>query len=198
MFKEINLLEEKVKKSLAPSDTTRKKEISRIIEALLFATSDPLSLSKIKEVVELSYPLSLSEIRTHIENLKEEYKREKRGFRLDEIAEGYLLRTAPDLFPYVEALHRDRRGEKLSKAAMEVLAIIAFKQPITRGQVESIRGVDSSGTLSSLMERGLIEVKGKLDAPGRPSQYGTTKGFLKHFGLKDFQQLSGFFTKKEG
>ncbi len=172
---------------------TKKKEIERIIEALLFSTSDPLSLHKFKEIIEISYPIAMAELRVLLENLKEEYRNEKRGVQLDEIAEGYLLRTVEDLFPYVELLHRKKRGEKISKSATEVLAIIAFKQPITRAQIEAIRGVDSSGTLHSLLERGLIEVKARLETPGRPSQYGLTKGFLKHFGLKDFQQLNLLF-----
>ena len=176
---------------------TRKKEIERIIEALLFATGEPISLVKIKEIIEISYPVTLAELRALINALQQDYKTESRGFQLDEIAEGYCLRTVEDLFPYVEFLHRKRRGEKISRASMEVLAIIAFKQPITRAQVENVRGVDSSGTLYSLLERGLIEVKGKLEAPGRPSLYGLTKGFLKHFGLKDFNQLNLTMKKSE-
>ena len=164
--------------------TTKKREIERIVEALLFASSQPLSLTKIKEIIESTYPIKSTELQQVLSQLKETYENENRGFQLDEIAEGFLLRTVNDLFPYVELLHKDRRGEKLSKAAMEVLAIIAFKQPITRAQIESIRGVDSSGTLHSLQERGLIEITGRLETPGRPSQFGLTKGFLKHFGLK--------------
>lgn len=176
--------------------TTKNREVERIVEALLFSSSEPLPLNKIKEIIETTYPVKLKELKILLVQLKDTYEKENRGFQLDEIAEGFLLRTVQDLFPYVELLHKDRRGEKLSKAAMEVLAIIAFKQPITRTQIESIRGVDSSGTIYSLQERGLIEVTGRLETPGRPSQYGLTKGFLKHFGLKNFEQLHLLFEKR--
>ena len=91
--------------------------------------------------------------------------------------------------PYIEAIGVSRRGEKLSQAAAEVLAIIAYKQPITRPQIDAIRGVDSSGTIYNLLERQLIEPLGKLEAPGRPTLFGITKNFLEHFGLKDVKQL---------
>lgn len=168
---------------------TRNKDIERIIEGLLFSTNEPIPLFKLKEIIELTYPITLAELRNFIQDLQMSYKNENRGFQLDEIAEGYCLRTIEDLFPYIEYLHKRRKADKMSKASMEVLAIIAFKQPITRAQIENVRGVDSTGTIYALLERGFIEVKGKMESPGRPSLYGLTKGFLKHFGLKDFNQL---------
>jgi len=178
----LNLLDvETEQEERAPS---RDRQIMRIIEALLFSTADSVSLEKIKEIVSSVYPVGLRELRRLIDALREEYRDQNRAFTIDEIADGYLLRTVEEMGPYVELLHLNRRGEKLSKASMEVLAIIAYRSPITRAEVEAIRGVDSSGTVASLIERGLIEEVGRKEAPGRPIQWGVTKRFLKHFGLK--------------
>ncbi len=183
-----------------PQRTTlsKKEEIKRILEGLLFSSSEPVPFDKLKEIITSTYPLRSLELKVMVEELREEYRLQKRGFQIDEIAEGYLLRTVEEVYVYVEMLHQNRRGEKLSRAATEVLAIVAYKQPITRSQVEAIRGVDSSGTLASLLERGLIEIAGRLEAPGRPAQYATTPNFLKHFGLKTLDDLSrAFLLKKE-
>lgn len=175
---------------LSSSDTnakTRKWEIKRIIEALLFSAVDPLSLEKIKEIIHSTYPLSLKELQSYIEELKEEYK--ERAFQIAEVGGGLILRTVKEMHPYLELLHLNRRGEKLSKAAAEVLAIVAYKEVITRAEIDKIRGVDSSGTLHCLLERDLVEIVGRLEGPGRPSQYGITKRFLRHFGLKSKEDL---------
>lgn len=173
----------------SPISEQLKDHIKRVIEALLFSSSDPLSLTKIKEIVQGILPLGKREIRKMVEELRQEYITTRRAFQLEEIAEGYVLRTFEEYAPYIEQLYRQKRGEKVSSAATEVLAIIAFKQPITRPQIDAIRGVDSSGILMQLLERQLIEAVGKLEAPGRPTLYGTTKEFLKHFGLKDLSSL---------
>ncbi len=161
----------------------------QIIEALLFATSEPLSLKKIQEIVETSYPISTREIKKILVELQEEYSSQNRAFRLEMLADEYILRTHADYFPYVQMLFTNRKKEKLSQAAMETLAIIAYKQPVTKAQIELVRGVDSSGVLQHLQERELIEVGGRLEAPGRPSLFTTTKGFLRHFGLKSLSDL---------
>lgn len=166
-----------------------REHVKRLIEALLFASSDPLPLKKIREVTELLHPLKPRIIETLIKELRDEYDQQRRGFELTEIGEGYILRTRSEYGKYIESLYSSRRGEKLSNAATEVLAIIAYRQPITRVQIDAIRGVDSSGTLYSLIERGLIEVVGRLEAPGRPSLYGTTQHFLKGFGLGSLDEL---------
>ncbi|NGX53452.1 MAG: hypothetical protein K1000chlam4_00164 [Chlamydiae bacterium] len=189
MNQNLNILEEKTEKALAGETISRKDEIRQIIEALLFSTGEPIALDKIREIVNTTYPLRSAEIQKIIQALGNEYQEQKRGFEIEEIAGGYMLRTVDAVSSFVRQLHQDRRGEKLSRAATETLAIVAYKQPITRAEVEAIRGVDSSGVLSSLLERGLVERVGKLDAPGRPSQYGITKRFLKHFGLKSVQDL---------
>lgn len=167
----------------------REANLTRIIEALLFSSQDPIPLTKIKEILDTVKEIRLAEIRLLIEELQKEYAIQRRAFRLEEIAQGYVLRTEEEFTPFLELLNRERRGEKLSYAATEVLAIIAYRQPITRPQIDAIRGVDSSGTLAQLLERGLVEAAGKLEAPGRPTLYSTSKEFLKHFGLRDLTDL---------
>lgn len=169
--------------------TQARVHIKRIIEAMLFASNEPLSFNKIREIIDTIHPLPPRTLRSIIEALQDEYLSQQRAFRLDEIAQGFVLRTREEYSPYIELLGRNKRTEKLSHAAAEVLAIIAYKQPITRPQIESIRGVDSSGVIYSLLERQLIQPVGKLEAPGRPTLYGITKDFLKHFGLRDVKEL---------
>lgn len=166
-----------------------REQLKRIIEALLFASSEPLSFQKIREVTDTVHPLKPQALREILAELQREYFLQKRSFALEEIAEGFLLRTREEYSPYIEMLLRNKRTEKLSQAAAEVLAIIAYKQPITRPQIEAIRGVDSSGTIHNLLERQLIEPVGKLEAPGRPTLYRITQDFLKHFGLRDIREL---------
>lgn len=165
------------------------EHLKRVVEALLFAGSDPLPIAKIREITDEIYPLKPKELREILEGLKENYLNAGHAFKLEEIAQGYVLRTREEYAPYLDRLFRQKRGEKLSQASTEVLAIVAYKQPITRTQIDAIRGVDSSGTMSQLLERNLIEARGKSETPGRPTLYGTTKNFLKHFGLKDLADL---------
>lgn len=164
-------------------------EIKRIIEALLFASGEPLSLQKMREIIETSYPISTRELRTLIVMLQAEYTEQARAFCLEMIADGYVLRTRGAYSPYVKLLFANRKKERLSQAALETLAIIAYKQPVTKAQIELIRGVDCSGVLQHLQERGLIEIKDRLEAPGRPALYSTTREFLKHFGLNNLSEL---------
>lgn len=185
-------LEEKEEEVLPNIDDQLRQHVKKVIEALLFASPDPLSLQKIRDITDTICPLRPRQLRQFIEELKQEYISHQRAFRLEEIAQGYLLRTHEEYAAYIDLLYRQRRGEKLSHAATEVLAIIAYRQPITRPQIDAIRGVDSSGTLMQLLERQLIEPVGKLEAPGRPTLYATTKEFLKHFGLKDLSELKSY------
>lgn len=201
MARELNFLEDmqELKKeegedkeenfSLHTIDQALASHVKRVVEALLFTYPEPLPLVKIREITDTILPLRPRQLREIIEELKQEYIAQQRAFRLEEIAQGYILRTHEDYAPYLTLLHRQKRAEKLSSAATEVLAIIAYRQPITRPQIDAIRGVDSSGTIAQLLERDLIESLGKLEAPGRPTLYGTTKEFLKHFGLKDLNEL---------
>ena len=204
MTKELNLFQNEIDTSQNnPEDPVIEQErdefsqinlqllhhIKRVVEALLFASSEPLSLMKIREVTDTISPLRPRQLRQILEELKQEYLSQQRAFKLEEMALGYVLRTYEEYAPYLDLLHRQRRGEKLSYASTEVLAIIAYRQPITRPQIDAIRGVDSSGSLMQLLERQLIDTMGKLEAPGRPTLYGTTREFLKHFGLKDLSEL---------
>jgi segregation and condensation protein B len=184
---EVEITTEKKQKSHVTTDAHFR--IKRIIEALLFASSEPITFNKLREVIDTISPLAPRELRAIIEELQNEYCTQQRAFRLDEIAQGFVLRSAEEFNPYIELLYRNKRNEKLSHASAEVLAIIAYRQPITRTQIEAIRGVDSSGSVATLLERQLIQPVGKLEAPGRPMLYGITKDFLKHFGLKDIKEL---------
>lgn len=166
-----------------------RQHAKKIIEALLFASSGPLSFNKIREAVDTFQPLKPRLLRELIIELQHEYLSQQRAFRLEEIAQGFILRTCEEYSPYLAVMHRNKRTEKLSQASAEVLAIIAYRQPVTRQQIESIRGVDCSGIVQNLLERQLIEAVGKLEAPGRPALYGITNGFLEHFGLRDLQEL---------
>lgn len=170
-------------------DRFMRQHAKRIIESLLFASTEPLTFNKIREIVDTFHPLKPSQLRNLIVELQQDYLSQQRSFRLEEIAQGYMLRTCEEYSPFIDALFHNKRTEKLSQASVEVLAIIAYKNPITRPQIEAIRGVDSSGIIQNLLERELIEPVGKLDAPGRPTLFGITKNFLRHYGLRDVEDL---------
>jgi len=205
MSQEINLLDDELESSPIRKSESIKQRFEkekgavageemrlltkRLVEALLFAGNEPIPFNKIREVTDRFHPMRPKELRTLLLELQNEYLAQKRGFRLEEIGQGYLLRSCEEFSPYIELLYRSKRMEKLSQAAAEVLAIIAYRQPITRPQIETIRGVDSSGTVASLLERELIEPVGRLEAPGRPTLYGTTNHFLAHFGIRDIKEL---------
>jgi segregation and condensation protein B len=157
--------------------------IRDIIEALMIATTEPLPLRSIAEIVNVPE----ATVRTYIEQLNEEYHSTGRAFEIKEIAGGFQIYTLPKFAEWVGALHK--RKERLSKAALETLAIVAYHQPIIRAQIEKIRGVDSTSVLDTLMQKNLIKTCGRLPSPGRPIKYGTTKEFLRYFGIKDISEL---------
>jgi segregation and condensation protein B len=157
--------------------------MKKIIEALLIATDAPLSLQRINEILNIPD----EEIRRYIDELNQEYRASERAFEIKEIAGGFQIYTLPEFADQVGALHDRKTG--LSKAALETLAVIAYHQPVTRGEIEKVRGVDSTGVLMTLLQRGLIKTRGRLPLPGRPIQYGTTKEFLRYFGIKDIIDL---------
>jgi segregation and condensation protein B len=185
ILEELRLTQEK-----KAQDVQMRLQVKRTIEALLFASSEPLSFDKMREVTDTVHPFKPRVLKELIEELREEYISQQRAFRLEEIAQGFILRTCEEFGPRIELLYRNKRSEKLTHPAAEVLAIIAYKQPITRPQIDAIRGVDSSGTLQNLLERQLVEPVGKLEAPGRPILYGITPHFLKHFGLREIGELT--------
>jgi segregation and condensation protein B len=167
----------------------KREHLKRVVEALLFATNEPIPLDKIREITDTIEPYPPKFLRSLLQELQMEYRIQNRAFRLEEIAQGFVLRSCEEFNSYIALLQRNKRAEKLSNAAAEVLAIIAYRQPITKPQVEAIRGVDSSSAFQVLLERQLIQPAGKLEAAGRPTLYTTTREFLQHFGLRDVREL---------
>jgi segregation and condensation protein B len=162
-------------------------ELKHAIEGLLFASEKPLGVEEINLAFEKS--LEPGEIRSLVEELKSEYETECRGFRLCEIAGGYQLLTDPGLSPILKRFYHAREKKKISQASLETLSVIAYKQPVTRAEIEFIRGVNVDGALKTILEKGLVCITGRKDMPGRPMLYGTTPGFLEHFGLKSLEEL---------
>ena len=159
--------------------------LKAIVESLLLAAEGPLTVDKIKSILEMD---DAEALRNALTNLMEEYDTQKRGFFLKEVAGGYQLRTRPEYREWVRKM-KQRKPARLSRAAMETLAIVAYKQPVLRTDVEHLRGVDCGGILRTLLERGIIRILGRKDLPGRPIVYGTTKRFLEIFDLKDLSDL---------
>jgi segregation and condensation protein B len=161
------------------------RRLRSILESLLLAAPEPLALTRLAQILP-AYPRR--EIQRALEALAEEYRAEERGLRLQEVAGGWQLRTAPANAEYVRSLLAER-PVRLSRAALETLAVIAYRQPVTRAEIEAIRGVDVDAVLNGLLERRLVRVIGRKDAVGRPLLYGTTQEFLETFGLKDLSAL---------
>ena len=156
-----------------------------IVESLLFAAGEPLTVARIEKIV-TGY--ERRDIMRVLGALAEEYDRDTRGFRLAQVAGGWQLRTPRENSEFVREL-RAERPVRLTRAALETLAIIAYRQPVTRPEIEAIRGVDVDAVLATLLERRLIRVLGRKDVIGRPLLYGTTSDFLEIFGLKDLSSL---------
>ncbi len=165
-----------------------------VIESLLLVSEKPLLLEQIKEVLE---GIDAKTIQSLIQELKLEYENRKSGISIIEIAGGYQMSTSSDYAPYLKKFYNIKHKEKLSTPSLETLAIIAYKQPLTRLEIESIRGVNVDGVIKTLLEKGVIRIAGRKDAPGRPFVYGTTRQFLEYFGLKSLDELPEIeeFTK---
>jgi len=159
-------------------------ETKNIIEAILFVASDPLPPKMIAEIITRDE----EEVLAHLKDIKADCERERRGFYLAEVAGGFSFATRPEYADYVAKVVKPRLSS-LSQAALETLAIIAYGQPITRSEIDEIRGVKSDSAVYTLIERGLIEEAGRKDGPGRPALFATTSGFLKYLGLKTIQDL---------
>ena len=160
--------------------------LSTRIEALLFVATEPLPLRRIKELVRTD---DGRVVREAIDRLIAEHAASSRAFRIEEVAGGFQLRTRPDLAPMVARIGRKAEAEKVSPAALETLAIVAYRQPVLRADIERIRGVASGEVLRALVERGLVRVAGRAELPGSPLYYGTTTRFLEIFGLRDLADL---------
>lgn len=160
--------------------------LKAVIEALLFTSEKPLILEQLKDVLE---NLETNALRAILEELRAEYEKAQRGIRIVEIAGGFQMITSPSLSPFLKKFYKERRQERLSKPALETLSIIAYKQPITRMEIESLRDVNVDGLIKSILDKNLIRIAGRKKAPGRPYVYGTTRQFLEYFGLKSLEEL---------
>ncbi len=161
------------------------REKISVLEALLFLSGELLSISIIKDVLELPE----SEIKGLMDKLMAEYKERNAGLLIVEIANGYQMVTNPEYADWVKKFRSTHISSKLSIPALETIAIIAYKQPIIRAEIEQLRGVNSDSAIRTLLERRLIKIMGRKEVPGRPFLYGTTREFLQYFGLKDLTEL---------
>jgi segregation and condensation protein B len=174
--------------------------LSRVIEALLFSARKPLSIRELTEAIKRAGAedefspnefarTSQAEVAAALEQLKIECIEQQRAFQINEKAAGWQLATDPKYAQWVRQLFPAPKPARLSAPALETLAIIAYRQPITRADVEAVRGVNIDGVLQTLMERGLVKIAGRAEIPGRPLLYETTQFFLDHFGLRNLDEL---------
>lgn len=176
--------------------------LTRILEALLFASDKPISAAEcvkyLKGAVEAApedpevaalAKTKQDAVAEAMQQLKEEYEEQQRGFRLVESAAGWKVVTTPEAAPWVRQLFPENRPVRLSPSALETLAIVAYRQPITRADIEAVRGVNVDGVMQTLLERGVIRITGRAEVPGRPLLYGTTEFFLEHFALRSLDEL---------
>ncbi len=161
------------------------REHKSIIEALLFLSGEVLGMSSLKDILGLPE----TEIRNLMNELMAEYQDRKSGLLIVEIANGYQMVTNPDYAEWIRKFRSTHSSSKLSMPALETLAIIAYKQPIIKAEIEQIRGVNSDSAIRTLYDKRLIKIMGRKEAPGRPFLYGTTREFLQYFGLKDLTEL---------
>lgn len=163
-------------------------EIEKVVESVIFASTEPLPVDRLHECIQrdgIDEPF----IATVIDTLNKKYESHNLTFRIIKIAGGYQFATLPQYDKWLSRMYKTKADRKLSQSSLEVLAIIAYKQPITRTEIEKIRGVNADWTLRSLMEKNLVTVVGREDVPGRPLLFGTTKQFLEHFGLNAISEL---------
>jgi segregation and condensation protein B len=170
----------------APS-TARIRPGKEAVEALLFAAGGPLAASQIASL--LGRRVKPAQVKGWVETLEAEYAATGRCFQILEVAGGYRLYTRPEYFPVVKNLFASERTSRLSEAALDTLAVVAYKQPILKADVNQIRGVESGPILKALMEKGLIRAIGRAETLGRPILYGTTREFLEHFGLRSLKDM---------
>lgn len=168
---------------------TDKDKAKAIVEALLFISRRPLSAREIRSILEEFPGIGEGTVRSMVEALKTEYAEGGKSFTIVELAGGYQIRTLPEYARWAARLFKGKRRERLSKPALETLAIIAYRQPITRAEIEVIRGVNVDGVMSTLLEKGLIRIRGRKEVVGRPYLYGTSNRFLENFGLKSLDGL---------
>lgn len=162
-----------------------KEEIKNIIEGILFAVGDSISADEIGQVINLSK----KEVKEYIEELKDTYEREHRGIRIKKIEDNYQMSSSKDINKYLINLVKRPKQYNLTEVLLETLAIIAYKQPVTKAEIEKIRGVSSDHAVNKLVQYGLVEEAGRKDAPGRPIMFITSEEFLRSFGLESTADL---------
>lgn len=169
-------------------------ELQAILESLLFVSPEPMTVVRLMSALG---SLTKAEVEEGLRSLGQALEQEGRGVRLAQIAGGYRIVTKQEYASWIKRLDKTKTAAKLSRSALESLAIIAYKQPLVRAEIEEIRGVEASGVLRTLLERKLVRIVGRKEVPGRPIMYGTTKFFLEHFGLSDLSQLPPLREFKE-
>ena len=170
------------------------RELKAILEAILFVSPEPVPVARLMSIVGT---VSKAEVVQALEILSHDLDQPGRGIQLVQVAGGYRLVTKQEYGLWLKRMEKAKATQKLSRSALESLAIIAYKQPLVRAEIEEIRGVETSGVLRTLCERKLVRIVGRKDVPGRPIMYGTTKFFLEHFGLQDLSQLPPLREFKE-
>jgi segregation and condensation protein B len=170
------------------------RELKAILEAVLFVSPEPVPVARLMSIVGT---VSKAEVVQALGILTHDLDQDGRGIQLVQVAGGYRLVTKQEYGPWLKRMDKAKAAQKLSRSALESLAIIAYKQPLVRSEIEEIRGVETSGVLRTLCERKLVRIVGRKDLPGRPIMYGTTKFFLEHFGLQDLSQLPPLREFKE-
>jgi segregation and condensation protein B len=170
------------------------RELKAILEAVLFVSPEPVPVARLMSIVGT---VSKSEVVQALGILTHDLDQDGRGIQLVQVAGGYRLVTKQEYGPWLKRMDKAKAAQKLSRSALESLAIIAYKQPLVRSEIEEIRGVETSGVLRTLLERKLVRIVGRKEVPGRPIMYGTTKFFLEHFGLQDLSQLPPLREFKE-
>jgi segregation and condensation protein B len=170
------------------------RELKAILEAVLFVSPEPVPIARLMSILGTA---SKAEVVQALGTLAHDLDQEGRGIQLVQVAGGYRLVTKQEYGPWLKRMDKAKTAQKLSRSALESLAIVAYKQPLVRSEIEEIRGVETSGVLRTLCERKLVRIVGRKDVPGRPIMYGTTKFFLEHFGLQDLSQLPPLREFKE-
>ncbi|MDR1952012.1 MAG: SMC-Scp complex subunit ScpB [Elusimicrobiota bacterium] len=163
-------------------------EVKKVLEALLFVSERSLALKEFKDLLKEDYS-DLDNIENLLNELKDEYEKSDKPYEIKFVAGGWIFATKAEFSPWIKKFLNEKKSIRLSPSALEVLAIAAYKQPLTRGDIDEIRGVDSSWVLDGLLEKKLIKIVGRKEALGRPLLYGTTQEFLKHFGLAHLSDL---------
>lgn len=161
-------------------------DLKKIIEAIIFTSNKPVTIKELKFYFK---DIDTKELRTILKELIKDWDQAERGFSLVEVSNGYQLRTKSEYSDEIINFNKEIKKFRISKASLEVLAITAYKQPLTRLEIEQIRGVDCSGVINQLLDKRLLEIRGRKDVPGKPFLYGTTSEFLETFNLKNLKDL---------